>query len=70
VIRAIESCSAMRVAAWSEIVVKRLAARRRKASSVLTDEPLWVRWIEEASCAVDPHLRALHNVHAPEDMSL
>jgi hypothetical protein len=41
-----------------------------KASSLLTDEPLRVRWIEERELrAVDPHLRALHNVNAPEDMS-
>jgi hypothetical protein len=51
----------MRVAAWSEIVAGRLAARRLKASSLLTDEPLRVR--EEGELrAVDPHLRALHNV--------
>jgi hypothetical protein len=59
----------MRVAAWREIVVKRLAARRLKPSSLLTDEPLRVRWTEEGERAIDLHLHALHNVHAPEDMS-
>jgi hypothetical protein len=34
------------------------------------DEPLRVRWIEEGELrTVDPQLRALYNVHAPEDMS-
>ena len=56
--------------AWSEIVVKRLAAGRLKPSSLLTDDPVQVRWIEEGELrAVDPQLRALHNVNAPEDMS-
>jgi hypothetical protein len=60
----------MRIAAWSEVVVGRLAAGRLKASSRLTDEPLPVRWIEDGELrAVDPHLRALHNVHVPEDLS-
>ena len=60
----------LRVAAWSEVVVGRLAAGRLKASSLLTDEPLRVRWIEEGELrAVDPDLRALHDVNAPEDMS-
>lgn len=60
----------MPVAAWSEVVVGRLAAGRLKASSLLTDEPLRVRWIEERELrAVDPQLRALHDVNAPEDMS-
>jgi molybdopterin-guanine dinucleotide biosynthesis protein A len=58
------------VAAWAERVVGRLAAGRLKASSLLTDEPLRVRWVEEGELrVVDPHLRALHNVNAPEDMS-
>ena len=64
-------CTVMRVAAWAEVVVGRLAAGRLEASSLLTDEPLRVRWIEEGEPlrAVDPQLRARHNVHAPEDMS-
>ena len=63
-------CTVMRVAAWREVVARRLAAGRLKASSLLTDESLRVRWIEEDELrAVDPHLRALHNVNAPEDMS-
>jgi molybdopterin-guanine dinucleotide biosynthesis protein A len=63
-------CTVMRVAAWRAVVAGRLAAGRLKASSLLTDEPLRVRWIEEGELrAVDPDLRALHNVNAPEDMS-
>jgi molybdopterin-guanine dinucleotide biosynthesis protein A len=63
-------CSVLRVAAWREVVAARLAAGRLKASSLLTDEPLRVRWIEEGELReVDPDLRALHNVNAPEDMS-
>lgn len=62
-------CSAMHVAAWRPIVTERLAAGRLKASALLTDEDLRVRWIEEAEVrAIDPELRALHNVNAPEDL--
>ena len=47
-----------------------IAGHRSVRDPVLTDEPLRVRWIEEdALRAVDPDLRALHNVNAPEDMS-
>jgi hypothetical protein len=36
----------------------------------LTDEPRRVRWVEEGELrAVDPRLRVLHNVNAPDDMS-
>jgi molybdopterin-guanine dinucleotide biosynthesis protein A len=56
-------CTVMRVAAWREMVARRLATGRLEASSLLTDESLRVRWIEEDD------LRALHNVNAPEDMS-
>jgi molybdopterin-guanine dinucleotide biosynthesis protein A len=62
-------CTAMRVAVWGPIVTERIAKRRLKASSLLTDEDVRVRWIEEAEVrAIDPRLRALHNVNAPEDL--
>jgi hypothetical protein len=35
----------------------------------LTDEDVRVRWIEEVEVrAIDPLLRALHNVNAPADL--
>ena len=62
-------CSAMRIAAWRSIVTERLVSGRLKASALLTDEDLRVRWIDEADVrAIDPELRALHNVNAPEDL--
>lgn len=62
-------CTVMRVAVWRPIVTDRLAKRRLKASSLLTEEAVRVRWIEEAEVrAIDPQLRALHNVNAPQDL--
>jgi molybdopterin-guanine dinucleotide biosynthesis protein A len=62
-------CSVLRVTAWRDAVTARLAAGRLKASALLTDEPAHVRWIEEPELrAIDPELRALHNVNAPEDL--
>jgi molybdopterin-guanine dinucleotide biosynthesis protein A len=62
-------CTVLRVAAWQPIVSARIAARRLKASALLTEEHVRVRWIEEAEVrAIDPSLRALHNVNAPEDL--
>jgi molybdopterin-guanine dinucleotide biosynthesis protein A len=62
-------CTALRVAVWRPIVMARIAARRLKASSLLTDEKLRVKWIEEAELrAIDPLLQTLHNVNAPEDL--
>jgi molybdopterin-guanine dinucleotide biosynthesis protein A len=62
-------CTALRVAVWRPIVSARIAARLLKASSLLTDEEVRVRWIEEAEVrAIDPQLRTLHNVNAPEDL--
>jgi hypothetical protein len=59
----------LRVVAWRSVVTARLAAGRLKASALLTDEALQVRWIDEAELrAIDPDLRALHNVNAPEDL--
>jgi molybdopterin-guanine dinucleotide biosynthesis protein A len=62
-------CTAMRVAVWRPIVSARIAARRLKASMLLTDEQVRVRWIEEAEVrGIDPVLRVLHNVNSPEDL--
>jgi molybdopterin-guanine dinucleotide biosynthesis protein A len=62
-------CTVMRVAAWRSIAAARLASGRLKASALLTDEAARVRWIEEPELrAIDPDLRALHNVNAPEDL--
>ncbi|HEY0479753.1 MAG TPA: molybdenum cofactor guanylyltransferase [Kofleriaceae bacterium] len=62
-------CTVLRVAVWRPIVTGRLAAGRLKASALLTEEAPRVRWIEEAEVrAIDPDLRALHNVNAPEDL--
>lgn len=62
-------CSVLRVAVWQPIVNARIAARRLKAASLLTDEDVRVRWIEEAEVrAIDPLLRSLHNVNTPEDL--
>jgi molybdopterin-guanine dinucleotide biosynthesis protein A len=62
-------CTALRVAVWKPIVTARIAARHLKASALLTDEGVRVRWIEEAEVrALDPLLRTLHNVNAPEDL--
>ncbi|TMQ05170.1 MAG: molybdenum cofactor guanylyltransferase [Deltaproteobacteria bacterium] len=62
-------CTALRVAAWRPVVAARIAAGRFKASALLTDAALHVRWIEEPEVrAIDPDLRALHNVNAPEDL--
>jgi molybdenum cofactor guanylyltransferase len=62
-------CTVLRVAVWHPIVARRIAARRLKASALLTDEDVRVFWIEEPALrAIDPQLRALHNVNAPDDL--
>jgi len=62
-------CSALRVAVWQPIVNARIAAKKLKASSLLTDEDVRVHWIDEAELRVsDPDLRSLHNVNTPEDL--
>ena len=62
-------CTVLRVAVWQPIVARRIAARHLKASSLLTDEEVRVCWIEEGALrSVDPQLRALHNVNAPQDL--
>lgn len=62
-------CTLLRVSVWRPIAARRIAERRLKASSLLTDEAVPVHWIEEAEVrAIDPQLRALHNVNAPDDL--
>jgi molybdenum cofactor guanylyltransferase len=62
-------CTMLRVAVWRPIVTARIASRRLKASWLLTDEEVHVRWIEEPELrAIDPTLRALYNVNVPEDL--
>lgn len=62
-------CTMLRVSVWRPIVTDRIARRRLKASSLLTDEDVRVRWIGEAEVrAIDPALRVLHNVNLPEDL--
>jgi len=50
-------CTAMRVAVWRPIVTDRIAKRRLKASSLLTDEDVWVRWSEEIEVRAVEKLR-------------
>jgi molybdopterin-guanine dinucleotide biosynthesis protein A len=62
-------CSVLRVAVWRPIAAARIATRRLKVSSLLTEEAMSVRWIDEAALrAIDPKLRSLHNVNTPEDL--
>lgn len=62
-------CTVMRTAAWRPIVDARLAARRLKVASLLLDHTARIRWVDEATLrAIDPTLRALHNVNAPTDL--
>jgi molybdopterin-guanine dinucleotide biosynthesis protein A len=52
-----------------EVVERRLAAHRYKASGLLTDEGLRVKWLEEAALReVDPTLRGFFNVNEPSDL--
>jgi molybdopterin-guanine dinucleotide biosynthesis protein A len=53
-----------------DVVEQRIAARRFKASGLLTDEALRVSWIEEPALrAIDPELRALFNINRPDDLA-
>jgi len=59
----------LRVAAARPAVASRLAGARLRASRLLTDGDLRVAWISEPELrAIDPALRALFNVNAPEDL--
>lgn len=62
-------CCCLRVTVWRSRVERRIAAGRLKASLLLTEEEARVAWIEEAELrGIDPTLRVLHNVNAPEDL--
>jgi molybdopterin-guanine dinucleotide biosynthesis protein A len=51
------------------VVERRIAARRFKASGLLTDEALRVEWIDDSTLrAIDPELRVLFNVNRPDDL--
>jgi len=59
----------LRVAAARAAVEQRLAEHRLKASALLTDDGLRVRWIEDAELrALDPEARSLHNINEPGDL--
>lgn len=50
-------------------VEARVASGRYKASGLLTDEGLRVRWIDDAQIrAIDPELRGLFNINSPADL--
>lgn len=59
----------LRAGAARPVVAARLAGGRLKASRLLTDGELRVAWLAEPALrAIDPTLRALFNVNAPEDL--
>ena len=59
----------LRVATCRSVVDDRLARRELKASRLLTDAGLRVAWLEEHELrALDPELRMLANINAPEDL--
>lgn len=59
----------LRVEPCLPIVTRRLAARAFKASGLIEDASLRVNWIDEAEArALDPELRGLHNINAPDDL--
>lgn len=50
-------------------VKRRLDAGQLKASRLLADSPFRVAWVEEPELrAIDPALRSLRNINAPEDL--
>jgi molybdopterin-guanine dinucleotide biosynthesis protein A len=60
---------ALRCTTCAPVVERRIASGQRKASKLLTDDDLRVAWIDESAVrAIDPELRALFNVNAPEDL--
>jgi molybdopterin-guanine dinucleotide biosynthesis protein A len=60
---------ALRCTTCAPVVERRIAAEHRKVSRLLTDGELRVCWLEERDLrAVDPELRALFNVNAPDDL--
>ncbi len=62
-------CCVLRCEPGRRVVESCVMSGRRKASRLLTDEGLRVAWLEEADVrAIDPTLRVLWNVNAPEDL--
>lgn len=62
-------CCALRCEAARPALARMLATGQRKASRLLTDAGLAIRWLAEADLrAVDPALRSLGNVNAPGDL--
>jgi len=61
---------ALRCDAARPALARMLAAGQRKASRLLTDAGLAIRWLAEPDLrAVDPTLRSLGNVNAPGDLT-
>jgi molybdopterin-guanine dinucleotide biosynthesis protein A len=61
---------ALRVAAARPALERLLASGQRKASRLLTDSGLAMRWLAEPDVrAVDPSLRSLANLNEPADLS-
>jgi molybdopterin-guanine dinucleotide biosynthesis protein A len=59
----------LRVGAARPVVEAHLAGGRLKASRLFTEGELRIAWIPEPALrAIDPALRALFNVNAPEDL--
>lgn len=59
----------LRVGVARPLVERRIAARQLKASALLTEAGLRVRWLTEHDLrAIDPELRALFNVNEPGDL--
>ena len=52
-----------------DVLERRLAAQQFKASGLLTDERLRIRWLAEADVrAVDPQLNSFVNLNEPQDL--
>jgi molybdenum cofactor guanylyltransferase len=63
-------CCVLRVASCLPIAQHRIAGRHLKVSGLLTEERLRVSWIDEAELRqIDPELRALFNINAPDDLA-
>ncbi len=66
-----EPLLALYAARLAPIAARRLADGRRKASGLLTDEGLRVRWLDEPALrAADPALASFRDVDTPADLQL
>ncbi len=62
-------CCVLRAEATRPALARLLATGQRKASRLLTDAGLALRWLAEPELrAIDPELRALSNVNLPADL--